>query len=176
MKRFVIIGLVFSVVLVLALTTILVSTDSNCCLCNAPRYQAPCLIDLETGELLELSLYAPHATTSGELAEEQPEVDTFSFVRLGDLIGTKQTGNRIIEIKVPVQDTIKIPALCRNCQKQLQYSFEGRYVLADLYDAEDISLIPITGGAEMVIRCYSISMAMSEAGQHISLVIQGLLE
>ena len=177
MKRSItIIGIVLTVVLVLTLTTILGSTDGACCLCNAPRYHAPCLVDLETGELIELGLYAPHAAISGELAEEQPEVDTFSFVRLGDLIGTKQTGAHVIEIEIPLEDTVQTPALCEACQKRLPNHYEGRYVLADLYDAEDIRLIPIADGEEMVIRCYSISMTMSEEGQYINLVIQGVLE
>lgn len=177
MRRLItIIGIALTVVLVLAVTTILGLPDSACYLCNASRYHAPCLVDLETGALIELSLYDPHAAISGELAEEQPQVDTFSFVRLGDLIGTKQTGARTIEIEIPLEGTIQTPALCETCQKRRPNIYEGRYVLADLYDVEDISLIPITDGEEMIIRCYSISMAMSEDGQHINLVIQGLLE
>ena len=103
-------------------------------------------------------------------------MDTFSFLRLGDLIGTKQTGARTIEIEIPLEGTIQTLGLCEICQKRLPNHYEGRYVLADLYDAEEIRMIPIVEGAEMIIRCYRISMTMSEDGQRINLVIQGLLE
>lgn len=44
----------------------------DCCLCSSFRYHAPCLVDLQTGDLLELDLYLPHPTKVAELAEFQP--------------------------------------------------------------------------------------------------------
>jgi hypothetical protein len=109
---------ILSVVLALSMATLIgcaAQEEKNCCLCNSFRYHAPCLIDLETGEMIELSVYEPHATKAGELAEEQPKIDTFSFIRLGNVTGTKMIGSRTIEINVPAADQTKNPALCENC-------------------------------------------------------------
>lgn len=68
-------------VIVIAATAILLFTkeEKECCLCSSFRYHAPCLIDLETGEMIELDLYFPHETLVAELADPQPEMGTFSF-------------------------------------------------------------------------------------------------
>ena len=105
--------------IVLAVTTISIAVltlsreEKECCLCNSFRYHAPCLIDLETGEMIELDLYFPHETKVAELAEEQPEMGTFSFVRLGNVSGTKLTDSKEIEILVPKADKTNNPALCK---------------------------------------------------------------
>lgn len=95
-------------------------------------------------------------TTS--LAADQPEVDTFSFVHLGNVTGTKLTGNRTIEIKVPTADQTNDPALCKKCRKMMQEGYNGRYVLADLYDPEQKVLFTIEDGNASVFRgCISTS-------------------
>ena len=71
------------------------SLKKDCCLCDSFRYHAPCLIDLDEGKILELDLYFPHETKVAELADEQPEMGTFSFVRLGNITGTKLTDSKI---------------------------------------------------------------------------------
>ena len=84
---------ILSVVLivVVAASTILLlnQEEKECCLCSSFRYHAPCLIDLETGELIELDLYFPHPPLVAEISDFQPEQGTFSFVRLGNVSGTK---------------------------------------------------------------------------------------
>ena len=169
---------ILSLLLIVAIISLLGCTTQNkkeCCICNSFRYHAPCLVDLETGEMIELALYEPHATKAGELAEDQPEIDTFSFVRLGNVTGTKLTGSRTIEIKVPTADQINDPALCENCRKKLQEGYTSRYVLADLYNMESKMLIPIEDSTEMVMRCYEVTMSQNEKKDSIAVVIQGIL-
>ena len=43
--------------------------QKDCCLCDSFRYHAPCLIDLETGEMIELDLYFLHETKVAELSD-----------------------------------------------------------------------------------------------------------
>ena len=108
---------------------LLFGNETECCLCNSPSYSAPCLIDLETGDILELSLDGP-STTPGP--EGQPDVSTFSFIRFGSVVGTKQTSPNVIELQIPTDDTVNNPALCRICRNLLPQGYDGRYVLADL--------------------------------------------
>ena len=110
--------------------------QNECCLCNSFRFHAPCLVDLGTGEMIELDLFFPHPTKVAELADPQPKMETFSFVALGDVKGTKLTDSKTIELDIPT-DSITNPALCRSSRKQLDGLFVGRYALADLYDKEE---------------------------------------
>lgn len=161
---------------VIALIGCAAQEQKDCCLCDNLRYHAPCLIDLETGEMIELDLYFPHETKVAELAEEQPEMDTFSFVKLGNVTGTKLTDSKIIEIDVPNSDKTSDPALCKDCKALLQGGYQGRYVLADLYDKENKMLIPIVDGTEMDLRCYKITMGKNEEKDGIHVVVQGTLD
>ena len=130
----------FCIVLIvsIAATAILLSTQNKkeCCLCSSFRYHAPCLIDLETGKMIELDLYFPHETLVAELADPQPEMGTFSFVSIGNVSGTKLTDSKVIELSVPLADKTSNPALCKGCRRLLPSGYSGRYILADLYDKE----------------------------------------
>jgi len=148
--------------------------EKPCCLCGSFRYHAPCLIDLETGELVELDLYLPHETKVAELADPQPEISTFSFVRLGNAEGTKLTGSKTAELAVPRWERTTNPALCRECRKQVGL-FPMRYVLADLYDGEDKNIIPIRAGLSVELRCYEITVQKGET-KTLNVTIQGKLE
>jgi len=149
--------------------------QKECCLCSSFRYHAPCLVDLETGELTELDLYFPHPTLVAELADPQPEQGTFSFISLGNISGIRETPQMTIKINVPYADKTTNPALCQNCRAQLQVDYTSRYILADLYDKETKTLIPIKADTEFTLRCYEITMLHNENKDGIALKIQGLL-
>ena len=150
--------------------------QKDCCLCDSFRFHAPCLIDLETGDLIELDLYFPHETKVAELAELQPDISTFSFVHLGNITGTKLTDSKVIEFGVPVADKTNNPALCKGCRELLQAGYKGRYVLADLYDMEIKELIPIVVNTSIDLRCYEITMAENTEKNEINVTIQGTLD
>lgn len=170
-----ILSIVLVAILVIGAAYCLSQEQKDCCLCSSFRYHAPCLIDLETGKMIELDLYYPHPAKVAELAEEQPQMDTFSFVKLGDILGTKLTDSKIIEMDVPVSEKTASPALCRECKKQIRGVFVGRYVLADLYNKEEKILIPIDKDLSMVLRCYEITAQEAESGM-LNVIIQGTLE
>ena len=144
----------------------------SCCLCSSFRYHAPCLIDLETGKLMELDLYFPHPTKVAELADPQPHMSTFSFVHLGGVTGTKLTDSKRIEMDIPRSETTTNPALCKKCRLQLDGLPVGRYVLADLYNSEDKQIIQMQNNVCLQIRCYEITI--QEDGV-FNVVIQGTL-
>ena len=171
----------FCIVLIvsIAATAILLSTqnEKDCCLCDSFRFHAPCLVDLETGDLIELDLYFPHETKVAELAEVQQDMSsTFSFVRLGNITGTKLTGSKVIEFGVPIADKTNNPALCKGCRELLQAGYKGRYVLADLYDMEIKELIPIVANTSIDLRCYEIIMVENTEKNEINVTIQGTLD
>ena len=163
------------IIVVAAAAVLGVSLGQKCCLCSSFRYHAPCLIDLETGKLIELDLYFPHESLVAELADPQPERGIFSFVSIGNISGTKQTGPERIDLHVP-NDIAFFPALCRDCKKQLPSGYDTRYVFADLYSKEEKILIPIAADTTLSLRCYDITMEQNTEKGGISIVIQGTLE
>ena len=169
---------ILSVVLVIAIaaTAMLLFTkvEKECCLCSSFRYHAPCLIDLETGKLIELDLYFPHPTLVAELSDFQIEQGTFSFVRLGNVSGTKLTDSKIIEIHIPNESTYN-PALCNDCKKQLPFGHTSRYIFADLYSKEEKILMPIKADTTFSLRCYDVTTQANTEKGGISVVIQGTL-
>lgn len=171
----IILSLVLVIVLIVTAILFFNREQKECCLCSSFRYHAPCLIDLQTGKMIELDLYFPHETKVAELADPQPEMSTFSFVHLEGVTGTKLTDSKIIEIDVPVSEKTVNPMLCKDCRKQVGGILVGRYVLADLYDMEEKTLIPIDNDLSMVLRCYEITAQEAEQGM-VNIVIQGILE
>ena len=136
----------------------------ECCLCNSPNYSVPCLVDLETGDILELNLDGPSATYDGN---GQADVETFSFIRFGNVTGTKQTAPNVITLKIPTEDKSRAPALCRNCRQLLPQGHDGRYVLADL--SEKV-LFRIATGIENIICGYSVILTQEKSYISIDLI------
>ena len=167
------IGLVAAV----AATALLLFTqeEKECCLCSSFRYHALCLIDLETGEMIELDLYFPHETLVAELADPQPEMSSFSFVKLGNVSGTKLTDSKTIDIHIPDEKTYN-PMLCSECKKQLPFGHASRYVFADLYNKDERALIPIKADMAFSLRCYDVTTEENTEQGGISAVIQGVTE
>ena len=170
-------ALVLTLIVIIATAVVLFSTQEkkDCCLCSSFRYHAPCLIDLETGKLIELDLYFPHHALVAELAEEQPEMSTFSFVEIGNASGTKLTDSKTIKIHIPNEKTYN-PALCSDCKKQLPFGYTSRYIFADLYSKEEKVLMPINADTAFSLRCYNITTEKNTENSGISAVIQGTLE
>ena len=166
---------ILSTVLIILCITVPASPFSSeeCCLCNALRHHAPCLIDLKTGELLELELYFPHETAVAELANPQPVPDTFSFIRFGSINGTKSSDH--IALTVPISEKITTPLLCEHCRRQSGTLLMNRYAFADLYETGNKRLIPIHPKLAVQLRCYQISAQKSQEG-FLTVSVLGLLD
>lgn len=149
--------------------------QKDCCLCSSLRYHAPCLVDLETGDLIELTLYFPHPSLVAELADPQPEQGTFSLICFGNVLGMRDTSQMTVNIDVPSADKTSTLALCRECGAKLQTGYDGRYILADLYSQEVKTLIPISADTNMTLRCYEITMRNNEDNDGTAVSIRGLL-
>ena len=149
--------------------------QKECCLCSSFRYHAVCLIDLEKGEVRELDLYFPHESLVAELADPQVESGVFSFISIGNVSGTKQTGPERIDLHIP-EDSTFFPALCRDCKKQLPSGYNSRYVFADLYGMDEKILIPIEADTAFSLRCYDVTTQTNTEKGGVSVIIQGTLE
>lgn len=155
MKQWKWFGYITVAVLAICAVAILLAGKRTCCLCNSPNYSAPCLVDLETGDILELSLTGP--ATSYRPSAPTP-VETFSFIRFGVITGIKQTPDQI-ELKIPEEDKAEVPALCAKCRNLLPHGYSGRYAMADLKNQE---MFPIADG-ELMIRDNSVTMTREKS-------------
>ena len=77
---------------------------------------------------------------------------------------------------MPSADKTTNPALCKDCRAQLQAGYKSRYILADLYDKEVKTLIPIKDDTELTLRCYEITMLHNKDKDGIAVTIQGTLK
>ena len=170
-----ILSVALAVIVIVGAAMAIIQGNKECCLCSSFRYHAPCLIDLETGKLIELDLYFPHESLVAELADPQPERGIFSFVSIGNISGTKQTGPERIDLHVP-NDIAFFPALCRDCKKQLPSGYDSRYVFADLYGMDEKILIPIEADTAFSLRCYDVTTQTNTEKGGVSVIIQGTLE
>ncbi len=154
----------------------LLPAPKECILCNSIRYHAPCLLDLQDGELIELDVYVPHDEKVAELANPQPHMDTFSFVCIGDVVGSKFTGEKKIVLEIPTTDMLEKVALCNECQNLLPKGYKNRYIIVDLYDKDEVIFFSIEGGSKVNLRCYTITMETNEKNKMIDVKLVGTLE
>lgn len=146
-----------------------------CAVCGGARYHAPCLVDLSTGEVGELTVYDPHRSLMGEIEETQP-TGTFSLVPCAGLTAARDTCNRTCTVTLPKeQDNMAPVFFCRDCRNLLAETAQRGYVLLDLYDLQDIAAYPVNAGAEYEIRDYAVSIQRSKGSQGLSVIVQGRL-
>lgn len=134
-----------------------VPVPERCSLCDDLSRYAPCIINLSTGEKLELDVYEPHPFLVGEIAEEQ-RGGYFSFVRGTGVEGYK-LGAESVTITIPVKaDRLDQQYFCNNCRDLLaDYRSQG-YVLVDLKDTENPVVYAINADTKAAFRCYEISV------------------
>lgn len=153
-----------AVLVICVAIVLLFGNRKECCLCNAPTSSALFLVDLETGDILELRLDGPSTTHS---PEGQSDVSTFSLISFGTVRGIRQTVPNVIELKIPMEGHSRASALCRNCRQLLPKGYTGRYALADVGGGV---LFPITTDMEITICDCGITMA--QYGEYILLTIR----
>ena len=134
-----------------------VPEPERCSLCDDLSRHAPCIINLSTGEKLELDVYEPHPFLVGEIAEEQ-RGGYFSFVRGAGVEGYK-LGAESITITVPVKaDKMDQQFFCNACRELLADHTNSGYVLVDLKDTDAPAIYEIDADASYSFRCYDITI------------------
>lgn len=147
----------------------------RCALCGeGRRYQAPCLMNLSTGQMGEMRVYAYGPTEQGKLDPREARFSgTFNFQHCAGLTAIRDTCTHTCEITLPAERELMDPALfCKACRLLLAGAGLEGYVIVDLYDRDHIRAYPIRGET---IRDYRISTD-SRKGGATDLYVTGLLE
>lgn len=134
-----------------------VPEPEQCSLCDDLSRHAPCIINLSTGEKLELDVYEPLPFLVGEIAEEQVG-GYFSFIRGAGVEGYK-LGAESITITIPLKaNRLNQQYFCNHCRELLaDYKNQG-YALVDLKDIENPVIYAINANTKVAFRCYEISV------------------
>lgn len=149
-----------------------VPEPDRCALCDDLARHAPCIINLNTGEKLELDIYEPHPFLVGEIAEEQ-RGGYFSFVRGAGVEGYK-LGAESVTITVPVKaDTLDQRYFCNGCRELLSDFKKDGYVLADLKNIAQPVLYSIEDGTSFSVRCYDVTVRILDEADKYEIVILG---
>ena len=172
MKKFMI--MCIAILVLLSACTNEILEPEQCSLCAGLPHHAPCIINLSTGEMLELAVYEPHPFIIGELAEEQ-QCETFSFIRGAGVEGYKLSAESII-IKVPTNaDEMEDKHFCNSCRERLADCKNQGYALLDLMDSNNPVIYKIDTDARVSFRCYCISMREIKADGKYEITIIGFL-
>jgi len=147
----------------------------ECALCDAFPRHAPCLVDLNTGELRDLEIYQPHHTKVAELSDEQYG-GYMSLVQFGDISGILLGADRV-ELNVPIKSTgMQDGLFCNDCRKLLKDNKCQSYILTDLRHPATPSVWPFKDGLSFSVRCYEIDITTSDDSENLIIVMRGTLK
>lgn len=150
-----------------------ISEPAHCSLCfDLPRH-ALCIINLSTGEKVELDMYDPHPTLVGEIADNQPG-GSFSLIRSAGVSGYKIEADHI-EITVPKNSgRLNLRHFCKLCRSRLSAHSKSGYVLVDLKNPDNPIIYPINSSTSISVRCYYASIQENIQDNKYLLTILGL--
>lgn len=146
-----------------------------CALCDGFRYHAPCLVRLDTGEVGELQVYDPDPVHRYEISAVQ-QTGTFSLAYCAGIRAARDTCTHTCSAELP-EDAGRIAQkyFCKNCRTLLTEAADRGYVLADLYDLENIRIYPVYDGANHSIREYEVSVGRRDGRDQLFLEVEGQL-
>ena len=171
MKKIAIIWSALLVVLMVC-STAPIPEPERCSMCDDLSRHALCIINLSTGEKLELDIYEPHPFLVGEIAEEQPG-GYFSFIRGAGIEGYK-VGAEYIVISVPVKsEKMDQQYFCNTCRDRLASNAKSGYVLVDLKEPDKPVVYPINTSISFLLRCYSVSVQENTEKDKYEITITG---
>ena len=146
-----------------AMTT---ASEPTCCaLCGTDRdvkHHAPCIVNLSSGEIAELSVYQPHPNIPGEISDEiKTGYFSFSFSAGATIKQTPELEK--CEATLPKKSEVIQPEhYCYECRRLLSTIDKKGYVIVDLYDDENISAFKVYDGGKYTIRDYIVTIHKDE--------------
>lgn len=147
----------------------------KCSLCDNPPCHAPCIVNLSTGEKLELSVYELHPFTAGELAEEQ-RTGYFCFIQGAGISGHK-LGGKSVTVTIPTESKgLSRQYFCTTCLDLLADYANHGYVLADLKNPKNLIIYSLYENTSFSFRCYDISVQKGGNDKVFVVTIIGILE
>lgn len=146
--------------------------NPRCYICESMPYHAPCLIDLSTGHILELSVYDNDPITQGKLAKDQT-TGHVSFTMSGGMLAITDAGNSA-QTTIPTDPrTMNVNLFCHACQQAIHSIPNNGIVLADLYELEHIRYYIIEVGAEYSFRDYTIKIEQRDDTSELIIMVYG---
>lgn len=144
-----------------------------CTICDSFPSNALWIINLKTGEKLDLTIYEPHPYLVREIADEQTG-GWFSLVQGAGIEGYK-VGNEYVKVTIPI-NTSKLDQhhFCSTCRKLLVPYARCGYILADLKLPASPVVYPITQPACFSVRRYSVLVERSLEKDKYIITITGL--
>lgn len=157
--------------------TILLTPEPDlCALCGyggGPRYHAPCLVNLSTGEVGEMRIYDPDPVRIWEVSEVQ-QSGTFSLLRCAGVTAVRDTDAHTCTAGLPRRaDGLAPEHFCRNCRVRIAEASRRGFILADLYDLADIQVYALSGEASYSIRGYDVSVSRRGGDRLLHVEITG---
>ena len=133
----------------------------QCALCElAYRCHAPALMNLVTGEILEMRVYEPDPVRPWELAQEQRT----GYFRISNGAGLRGWCDGGIAAHAELREGVAMSdrLFCRKCRLLLAVADNRGYAILDLHDPERFRPYAIIKGETYEINGYTVSV---EPGQ-----------
>ena len=148
---------------------------AECTLCDAFPRHAPCIVNLNTGELYEPVIYQPHHTKVAELSDEQYG-GYMSLVHFGDISGILLGADRV-ELSSPEKLTgVQNGLFCNSCRKLLKANHCRGYIFADLRTPETPTVWRIADGVSFSVRCYDVQISRNTETDELDILLEGTLQ
>lgn len=171
MKK-IVFGLLLGVSALISFYLFVFQEPKQCAICDDLPRHAPCVINLKTGEKLELDIYEPHPFIVGEIAQKQSG-GYFSFIRGSGIEGYK-IASEFAVVSIPAKTArISKRFFCNSCRKLLRTESYTGYVLADLITPEKPIIYSINDYTSFDLRCYNVSVQKKTEENKYEIVITG---
>lgn len=158
---------------------------AHCALCadDGVVNTYPCLVRLETGQVGQIDVYDIGAEYLQEIIQFQETgvYTTFSFV-LGGLVENTATEahSSTSTVNIPKEALHIDPKLfCHDCRARIGEAIDGAalyttgYVLADLYDLNNIRIYPIEEDAKYNIQGYTVEISKDKKTKELVVSVTG---
>ena len=149
-----------------------------CVLCRngeGAKIHAPCIVNLSTGEVAELSVYEAHPTEPGEVSAELKK-GYFSFFGGAGAQIMCNPDSEFCRATLPKDSGKLDPSyFCYECRRNIAELDKDGYVIADMYDPENVSIYKIWNGAKYEIREYLLTVNKTES-RNLEIEVHGLLD
>ena len=139
------------------------SQTEDCPLCRLDNaYHAPLVMNLTTGEVLELRVYEPHPIHAFELAEDQ----SGGYARLvagAGLVVICDTTTHTASVTMPEEmGKINEDLFCRGCRSLLTAADAEGYAIISSYASEPLGVYAVKEGAMYEIRDYAVTISRDD--------------
>ena len=138
----------------------------------AGLYHAPVLMNLATGEIVEMRVYEPNPTRPWEISAHQ-RTGYFYLYRGAGLSGYTN-GGLSSHVDLPqVGEAMNNELFCRKCRLMLSMADGKGYALLDLHNPNSMRPYVIAKGQTYVINGYSVSITKGQKALSLAIDVSG---